>query len=174
MLGGGGAGGPAEGRSSCRQLCVLRPASRTSVQTAGGELEQRHEQRLRRAGQNRSVQRRHHISTDGYTGFCLILSIIFFFIFILFAVVLLSSPTSCFILFIFSLCLFYLFFHHSSSPFAFPSSFFYIYILLFSSYSLPSFFIVIFTPYLSSFFSVPQCRLQFRLFRFRVQDGRTD
>lgn len=50
-----GAGGPAEGRSGCRRLRVLRPAGRKSVQAAGGELEQTHEQRLVRVGQNGSV-----------------------------------------------------------------------------------------------------------------------
>lgn len=51
-----GAAGPAEGQSGCAQLRLLRSASGKSVQTAGGELEPPHEQRLIGARQNRSVQ----------------------------------------------------------------------------------------------------------------------
>lgn len=73
------AGGRAEDPCGRRRLRVQRPASRTSVPPAGGELEPRHEQRLLHARQNRSVHVRsaapwwpnaQTVSAEGVGTFC--------------------------------------------------------------------------------------------------------
>lgn len=89
-------------------MCVLRPESRKSVQTAGGELEPRHEQRLVCSVQNRSVDTFYHhvisVSVDSGVGLILFtnLSLIFCFNIIFFHICTphvpsSSSSSSCFL-----------------------------------------------------------------------------